>query len=120
MHPKDAEGIANSVDPDQTAPLGGILSTEDNKRGSLFPFRLNSFMQKTINKVKYWNINWFFSENNKITWRDKGQVVRFSIAGDWMVGYKCIYIWDEIMIFWCIDNLKNGGYSSGMSVPYKI
>ena len=22
MHPKDAEGIANSVDPDQTAPLG--------------------------------------------------------------------------------------------------
>ena len=21
MHPKDAEGIANSVDPDQTAPL---------------------------------------------------------------------------------------------------
>ena len=22
MHPKDAEGIANSDDPDQTAPLG--------------------------------------------------------------------------------------------------
>ena len=22
MHPKDAKGIANSVDPDQTAPLG--------------------------------------------------------------------------------------------------
>ena len=22
MHPKDAAGIANSVDPDQTAPLG--------------------------------------------------------------------------------------------------
>ena len=25
MHPKDAEGIANSVDPDQTAPLGGLI-----------------------------------------------------------------------------------------------
>ena len=25
MHPKDAEGIANSVDPDQTAPLGADL-----------------------------------------------------------------------------------------------
>ena len=25
MYPKDAEGIANSVDPDQTAPLGLIL-----------------------------------------------------------------------------------------------
>ena len=24
MHPKDAEGIANSVDPDQSAPLGAV------------------------------------------------------------------------------------------------
>ena len=26
MHPKDAEGIANSVDPDQTAPLEAVWS----------------------------------------------------------------------------------------------
>ena len=26
MHPKDAEGIANSVDPDQTASLGAVRS----------------------------------------------------------------------------------------------
>ena len=26
MHPKDAKGIANSVDPDQTAPLGAVWS----------------------------------------------------------------------------------------------
>ena len=26
MHPKDAEGIANNVDPDQTAPLGAVWS----------------------------------------------------------------------------------------------
>ena len=26
MHPKDAEGIANSLDPDQTAPRGAIWS----------------------------------------------------------------------------------------------
>ena len=26
MHPKDAEEIANSVDPDQTAPLGAVWS----------------------------------------------------------------------------------------------
>ena len=26
MHPKDAEGIANRVDPDQTAPLGAVWS----------------------------------------------------------------------------------------------
>ena len=24
MHPKDADGMANSVDPDQTAPLGAV------------------------------------------------------------------------------------------------
>ena len=24
LHPKDAEGIANSVDPDQIAPLGAV------------------------------------------------------------------------------------------------
>ena len=26
MHPKDADGIANSEDPDQTAPLGAVWS----------------------------------------------------------------------------------------------
>ena len=26
MHPKDAAGIANSADPDQTAPLGAVWS----------------------------------------------------------------------------------------------
>ena len=26
MNPKDADGIANSVDPDQTAPLGAFWS----------------------------------------------------------------------------------------------
>ena len=26
MHPKDASGMANSVDPDQTAPLGAVWS----------------------------------------------------------------------------------------------
>ena len=26
MHPKDAAGIANSVDPDQTAPRGAVWS----------------------------------------------------------------------------------------------
>ena len=26
MYPKDAEGIPNSLDPDQTAPLGAVWS----------------------------------------------------------------------------------------------
>ena len=32
MHPKDAEGIANSVDPDQTAPLGKALKISDTRK----------------------------------------------------------------------------------------
>ena len=59
---------------------------EDHKKCSLFPFRWSSFMQKIINTVKYWIINWFLSENNKVTWRDKGQVVRLNTAVDWMEG----------------------------------
>ena len=34
MHPKDAEGIANSVDPDQTAPLGAVQSSDCSSRSS--------------------------------------------------------------------------------------
>ena len=57
---------------------------EDNKKCFLFPFRWSSSMQKIINAVKYWIINWFVSENNTITWRDKGQVIILSTAGDWI------------------------------------
>ena len=63
---------------------------KDNKKCSLFPSRLSSFMQKIITTVKYWIINWFLSRNNKIIWNDKGQVVRLSTGGGRMEGYKCI------------------------------
>ena len=33
MHPKDAEEIANSVDPDQTAPLGALWLEEQSDLG---------------------------------------------------------------------------------------
>ena len=72
---------------------------EDNKKCSLFPFKLSCLMQKIISTVKCWIINWFLSESNKITWRDKGQVVRLRTAGDWMEGYKCIFE----MKSWSID-----------------
>ena len=39
-------------------------------------------MQKISNTVKYWTVNGLLSENNKISWRDNGQVVRLSTAGD--------------------------------------
>ena len=72
---------------------------EDSKKCSLFPIRLNSFMQKIINTINYWITNWFLSESNKITCSDKSQVVIFSTAGDWMEGYKCIFEMES----WHID-----------------
>ena len=31
MHPKDADGIANSIDCDQTAPLGTIMVLQSSR-----------------------------------------------------------------------------------------
>ena len=54
MHPKDAEGIANSVDPDQTAnsvdpdqtaPLGGVWS------GS--PLFAQTCLSETLGQLRY-------------------------------------------------------------------
>ena len=38
---------------------------EDNKKCSVFQFRWSSFMQKIINAVKNWDINWCLSEKKK-------------------------------------------------------
>ena len=72
-------------------PINVYTIMEDNKKCSLFPFKLSCLMQKIISTVKCWIINWFLSENNKITCRDKGQVVKLSTAGYWMEDYKCIF-----------------------------
>ena len=54
---------------------------EDNKKCSLFPFKLSCLMQKIISTVKYWIIKRFVSESNNIAWRDKGKVVRLNSWG---------------------------------------
>ena len=45
MHPKDAEGIAKSVDPDQTAPLGAVWS------GS--PLFAQTCLSENLGKLRY-------------------------------------------------------------------
>ena len=45
MHPKDAEGIPNSVDPDQTAPLGAVQS-----RSALFA---QTCLSENLGKLRY-------------------------------------------------------------------
>ena len=45
MCPKDAEGIANSVDPDQTAPLGAVWS-----ESALFA---QTYMSENFGSLRY-------------------------------------------------------------------
>ena len=45
MHPKDAEGIANSVDPDQTAPAGAVWSGS-----ALFA---QTYLSENLGKLRY-------------------------------------------------------------------
>ena len=66
----------------KSIPINVYPIIGDNNKYSLFPLRLGSFMQTITSSVKYWIISWFLSENNKITLRDKSQVVRLSTAGD--------------------------------------
>ena len=45
MSPNDADGMANSVDPDQTAPLGAVWSGS-----ALFA---QTFLSKSLGKLRY-------------------------------------------------------------------
>ena len=52
MSPKDADGMANSVDPDQTAPLGAVWSGS-----ALFA---QAYLSKNLGSLQYlWIQNWF-------------------------------------------------------------
>ena len=48
MHPKDADGMANSVDPDQTAPLGAVWS-----ESTMFPQTCLSEKLRSENTVMF-------------------------------------------------------------------
>ena len=57
MHPKDAARIANSVDPDQTAPLGAVRS-----RSALFA---QTYLSENLGSLRY-AIGLFY-EMNELT-----------------------------------------------------
>ena len=48
MHPKDAEGIANSVDPDQSAPPGSALFAQSYLSENLRTLRYQQTCQLLI------------------------------------------------------------------------
>ena len=47
MSPNDADGMANSVDPDQTAPLGAVWSGS-----ALFA---QTCLSENLGKLQYWS-----------------------------------------------------------------
>ena len=51
----------------KSIPANVYTIMEDNKKCSLLPFKLSCLVQKIISTVKYWIINSFLSESNKIT-----------------------------------------------------
>ena len=53
MHPKDAEGIAKSVDPDQTAPLGAVWSGS-----ALFA---QTCLSENLGKLRYYILSIIYS-----------------------------------------------------------
>ena len=68
MSPNDAEGMANSVDPDQTAPLGAVwsgsalfaqayLSENLASLRYLFFYALNSLITRSLDPGKLFAIN---------------------------------------------------------------
>ena len=64
MHPKDADGIANSVDPDQTAPLGAVWSGSALFAQSCLSDNLGSLRYTRCN-VSFYDIkSWLILEEN--------------------------------------------------------
>ena len=59
MHRKDAAGIANSVDPDQTAPLGAVWS------GS--PLFAQACLSENLGTLRLcWVLTWTHSFDSKL------------------------------------------------------
>ena len=59
MHPKDAEGIAKSVDPDQTAPRGAVWSgsalfAQICPSEILGKLRYYYLLKAELNLLQYW------------------------------------------------------------------
>ena len=48
MSPNDADGMANSVDPDQTAPLGAVWSGS-----ALFA---QAYLSENLGSLRYYNL----------------------------------------------------------------
>ena len=55
MSPNDADGMANSVDPDQTAPLGAVWSGSALFAQACLSENLGSLRYFASKKITVWN-----------------------------------------------------------------
>ena len=72
MHPKDAAIIANSVDPDQTAPLGAVWSGS-----ALFA---QTYLSENLGSLRYTNLNKITEKSNGyyfIWLNNTGMMIKF-------------------------------------------
>ena len=76
MHPKDADGMANSVDPDQTASSEAVWSWS-----ALFA---ETYLSQYIEFVRYWLLNF---NKNKMQWPS-------IIKRVWMRGHSIRFYWE--------------------------
>ena len=68
MSPNDADGMANSVDPDQTAPLGAVWSGS-----ALFAQAYLSERNITVLPVIIWATTWQNQQNDSAPSEDSDQ-----------------------------------------------
>ena len=62
MHPKDADKMAKSVEPDQTAPLGAVWSGSALFAQSYLSQNLNFYDTRNLN-VCYFQVHYLFGGN---------------------------------------------------------
>ena len=102
MSPKDADGIANSVDPDQTAPLGAVWSGS-----ALFA---QTYLSENLGSLRYFDgkhvmmyLHFFLRDHiavkNLQTWtpvHDKWSVVKSTEneLKTWMTGNLLLQSWE--------------------------
>ena len=58
MHPKDAEGIANSVDPDQAVPKGVVWSGSALFAQTCLSINLGTLQYYYKYIAMQWNVGW--------------------------------------------------------------
>ena len=101
MSPNDADGMANSVDPDQTAPLGAVWSGS-----ALFA---QAYLSENLGSLQYIKMA-KIAQNSKILHRASKEACKF-----WVLSYFLYVNFEFWTIFGHFDALDRMSMSCGIS-----